>query len=161
MKNNRFFVSKKIIEYNTDKEDVVRKIQALIDGDVKSYELSIGVYSRYDGYVNDDGFVLYPKSNRSIYDYTVIQGNFITDEKKVDLEFYCKDDIIAHFVVINVMPIIMLIFCLMTHEYFMLIAIGFAMLVIDLLGIWGWKSSNAYRSDYDVLNYLIKYWHFV
>ena len=47
MKNNRFFVSKKIIEYNTGKEDVVRKIQALIDGDVKSYELSIGVYSRY------------------------------------------------------------------------------------------------------------------
>ena len=95
MKNNRFFVSKKIIEYNTGKEDVVRKIQALIDGDVKSYELSIGVYSRYDGYVNDDGFVLYPKSNRSIYDYTVIQGKFITDEKKVDLEFYCKDDIIV------------------------------------------------------------------
>ena len=86
MKNNRFFVSKKIIEYNTGKEDVVRKIQALIDGDVKSYELSIGVYSRYDGYVNDDGFVLYPKSNRSIYHYTVIQGKFITDEKKVDLE---------------------------------------------------------------------------
>ena len=98
MKNNRFFISKKIIEYNTGKEDVVRKIQALIDGDVKSYELSIGVYSRYDGYVNDDGFVLYPKSNLSIYDCTVIQGIFITDEKKVDLEFYCKDDIIAHFV---------------------------------------------------------------
>jgi hypothetical protein len=161
MKNNRFFVSKKIIEYNTGKEDVVRKIQALIDGDVKSYELSIGVYSRYDGYVNDDGFVLYPKSNRSIYHYTVIQGKFITDEKKVDLEFYCKDDIIAHFVVFNVIPSIALIFGLMMHQYSMLIMFGFETLFINLFMIWCCKSSNAYRSDYDVLKYLIKYWHFV
>ena len=143
MKNNRFFVSKKIIEYNTGKEDVVRKIQALIDGDVKSYELSIGVYSRYDGYVNDDGFVLYPKSNLSIYDCTVIQGIFITDEKKVDLEFYCKDDIIAHFVVINVIPSIALIIGSMTHQYSMLITFGFVTLFINLFMIWGCKSSNA------------------
>ncbi len=123
---------KKTIEYNISKEEMVRRINALIDGEIKLSDVNWNVFGHFYGSVSEDKFTL---GSMSSFDLR-IEGSFRKNDNKVDLDIDYHDIKALMYMMLNGISTFSIVLSIIGHEYLFSIAVGVIMLMGNIFLVW-------------------------
>ena len=139
----------KEVYYDISKEELIDRINALIDGNIKTSDIHLSGFEKYRGTINDDKFVLCASQS----DIVTIRGVFIEDEKKIELDIRCNGLKYIWFILLNEILVLVIICGVIWHVYLAIIIGLLVMLIGNLFLIMIFRLTEY--AHYDAISTLI------
>jgi len=123
---------KKTVEYKISKDEVIRRINSLIDGEIKMTDVNWGIFGHFYGSVSEDKFTF---GSMTSFDLR-IDGSFRENEKIIDLNIDYHDMKALMLMMLNGITFPAIVLSLFCKVYSCAITMGIIMLIGNIFLAW-------------------------